>query len=87
MRHANRQAFSRALAGVLVEFRDALISNDKHGANLCYTTAIGLVSGAMLSGGMSKAYGQELLTALAETRSSFEAAFGDAPATPDLLLN
>lgn len=87
MKQVNARAFSRAFVQTLQQFRDALERNDKHEANVCYATAMGLVSGAVLSGGLSKAVGQELLTTLAETRASFSAAFGDKPGVPDIHLH
>lgn len=87
MKEVNAKAFSRTFVQALQQFRDAVERKDKHGADVCYATAMGLVSGAALSGGLSKAVGLELLSTLAETRAAFSAAFGETPGVPDIQLH
>lgn len=87
MKQVNAQAFSRTLAGVLVQFRNAVDDNNQNGANLCYVTALGLITGATLSGGLDQAKGKEFLATLDETRAAFEASFGEAPDTPEIQIN
>lgn len=87
MKQANAQIFSRTLVGVLVQFRNAVDDNNQNGANLCYATALGLITGATLSGGLDQAKGKELLATLDETRAAFEASFGEAPGTPEIQIN
>lgn len=87
MKQVNAQIFSKTFAEVLVQFRRAVERNDKHGADVCYATAMGLISGATLSGGLDKAKGTELLGTLAETRASFKMAFGDKPGAPEIQVS
>lgn len=87
MRPINAQIFATTLAEVLVQFRNAVERLDKHGADVCYATAMGLISGATLSGGLDKTQGAELMATLAETRASFTAAFGGQPGAPEIQIN
>lgn len=87
MKHANAQIFSLTLADVLVQFRNAVDGNNQNGANLCYVTALGLITGATLSGGLDQAKGKELLATLDETREAFEVFFGEAPGSPEIQIN
>lgn len=87
MRPVNAQIFSRTFAEVLVQFRCAVERHDKYGADVCYATAMGLISGATLSGGLDKTKGAELLATLAEIRDSFTATFGDKPGAPEIQVN
>ncbi|AZC39431.1 hypothetical protein [Pseudomonas chlororaphis] len=70
-----------------MQFRSVVERNDKRGTDLCYATAMGLISGVTLSGGLDKAKGAELLATLAETRASFSAAFGDKPGAPEIQVS
>jgi len=79
-------AFTRALAGVLLQFRECVEAADKEGANLAYATAMGLIAGATLCAGISKAKGQALQDTLDETRAALMSTFGTAPAPPTGLL-
>tara|TARA_R110002124_G_scaffold128157_7_gene288568 strand:+ start:133 stop:399 length:267 start_codon:yes stop_codon:yes gene_type:complete len=72
-------AFARALARALLQFREYVEAADKEGANVAYATALGLIYGATLCGGISKAKGQELQATLDETRATLMSAFGSAP--------
>lgn len=87
MKQANAQIFSTTLAGVLVQFRNAVDDNNQNGANLCYVAAMGLIIGATLSGGLDQAKGKELLATLDETRATFESSFGEAPGAPEIQIN
>lgn len=81
-------AFARALAGALLQFRECVEAADKEGANVAYATAMGLIAGATLCGGISKVKGQALQATLDETREALMSAFGSAPDTPaDLRIN
>jgi hypothetical protein len=84
MKQVNARIFSRALSQVLGQFHAALERNDKDQANFCYATALGLISGATLSGGLNKAKGQELLVTLKDTRVLFTAVFGESPDEPKI---
>ncbi len=79
-------AFARALAGIFLQFRECVEAAEKEGAYVAYTTAMGLITGATLCGGISKAKGQALQSTLDETRVALMSAFGTAPATPASLL-
>lgn len=86
MKDVYARAFSRTFVQTLQQFREAVERKDKHGANVCYATAMGLVSGAALSGGLNREKALELLENLAETRASFTAAFGDKPGASDIQI-
>lgn len=60
---------------MLVQFRNAVDDNNQNGANLCYVTAMGLITGATVSGGLGQTKGNEMLTTLDDTRAAFEASF------------
>lgn len=79
-------AFSRALARAVLQFRKCVEAADEGGANVAYATALGLIAGATLSGGISKAKGQEFLVTLKETRAALLSTFGSAPESYDDLL-
>jgi hypothetical protein len=85
-RQQHADAFARALAGVLLQFRECVEAADKEGANVAYATAMGLIAGATLCGGISKAKGQKLQATLDETRAALMSAFGAAPEHPAGLL-
>lgn len=76
---AHAQAFTRTLAGALLDFKAAVERRDKSEAHLQYTLVCGLIGGAALSGGISKQAGQKLLITLEETRAALMDAFGEAP--------
>ncbi|EIU1445458.1 hypothetical protein AAAC13_01355 [Pseudomonas aeruginosa] len=76
---AHSEAFSRTLAGALLDFKAAVEKRDKAGANLEYAFALGLIGGATLSGAIGKEEGAALQAKLEETRQALMDAFGDAP--------
>lgn len=81
-------AFARTFARVLLQFRESVEAGEKEGANLAYATAMGLIAGATLCGGISKEKGHAMQATLDETRAALMSAFGTAPDTPaDLLIN
>lgn len=81
-------AFTRSLAGVLLQFRESVEAADREGANVAYATAMGLIAGATLCGGISKEKGRALQATLDETRAALTSAFGTAPDAPaGLLIN
>lgn len=82
----NADAFASALAGVLLQFRECVEAADREGANVAYATAMGLIAGATLCGGISKEKGQALQATLDETRATLMSALGTAPAAPASLL-
>lgn len=84
---AYTKAFTRTLAGTLLDLKAAVERSDKSEAYLQYALACGLIGGAALSGGISKQAGQKLLITLEETRSALVDAFGDAPAVSTHLIN
>lgn len=82
------EAFARALAGILLQFRECVEAGEKEGANLAYATAMGLIAGAALCGGISREKGQALQATLDETRAALMRAFGAVPDTPaELRIN
>lgn len=87
MKRANAEAFSTTFAQILLEFRHSVERHDRHSANASYATAMGLIAGAILSGGLEKTKGLELLATLKETRTVFSRTFGDAPSIPDISIN
>lgn len=76
---AHKQAFSNSFACALVDFKGAVVRGDKSAANIHYVYASGLISGATLSGGMSKKLGLRLMSQLEDSRSALMAAFGEIP--------
>ncbi|MBX8493138.1 hypothetical protein K5D42_25035 [Pseudomonas cichorii] len=84
---AYAQAFTRTLAGALIDFKTAVERGDKSNAHLQYALACGLIGGAALSGGISKQAGQKLLITLEETRTALMDAFGEAPAVAVPVIN
>ncbi|KJS27878.1 MAG: hypothetical protein VR76_08455 [Pseudomonas sp. BRH_c35] len=81
-------AFARSLTRVLLQLRESAEAGEREAANLAYATAMGLIAGATLCGGLSKEKGQALQATLDETRSTLMNAFGAAPVAPvDFRIN
>lgn len=76
---AHKHAFSTSFARAIVDFKAAVERGDKSAANIHYIYACGLISGATLSGGVSKKFGLRLMSTLEDSRSALMAAFGDMP--------
>ncbi|MGP9797089.1 hypothetical protein ACT3UJ_06990 [Halomonas sp. 86] len=78
----HRNAYSRTLAGAMLEFNTAIERRDKAYAHIQYVLACGMVGGATLSGGISKQAGLRLLKKLEEARAAFMTTFGEEPKVP-----
>ncbi len=76
---AYKQAFSNSFACTIVDFKPAVERGDKSAASIYYIYACGLISGATLSGGVSKKFGLRLMSKLEDSRSALMAAFGEIP--------
>lgn len=86
MNKSRAEIFANTLAGVLIQFRNAVESTNQSQANICYVSAFSLIAGATISGGLDQATGKELLATLEETREAFQKAFGEAPGAPEIQI-
>ncbi|WP_434523823.1 hypothetical protein [Photorhabdus asymbiotica] len=86
MKKVYAKALSEQLAREFLNLRSAIERNDKDSAYLHYAMTMGIISGATLSGGISRNAGLDFINTLEEIRHAFRETFHeslDLPADPN----